>query len=71
MPISSRNQFLELRLKLAQTLDEFLTFAQRKPFAFDFDGAGKTIDEIIEERKQWYDPKYDQEPKEDYDREVE
>ena len=71
MPISSRNQFFELRLKLAQTLGEFLTFAQRKPFAFDFDGAGKTIDEIIAERKKWYDPKYDKQTKEEYDREIE
>ncbi|MGI9054430.1 MAG: hypothetical protein ACR2F2_01375 [Pyrinomonadaceae bacterium] len=70
MPISSRNQFLELRLQLAQTLGEFLTFAQRKPFAFDFGGVGKTITGIIEERKSWYDPKYDKETKEEYDREI-
>ena len=70
MPISSRNQFLELRLKLAQTLGEFLTFAQRKPFAFDFDGAGKTIDEIVEERKKWYDPEYDKQTREEYEREI-
>lgn len=67
MPISSRNQFLELRFKLSQTLEEFLTFAQRKPFAFNFDGDGKTIEEIIVERKKWYDPKYDTTPKEEYD----
>lgn len=70
MPISSRNQFLELRLKLAQTLGEFLTFAQRRPFAFDFDGEGNTIEEIIAERKKWYDPKYDKETKEEYDRAI-
>ena len=70
MPISSRNQFLELRLQLAQTLGEFLTFAQRKPFAFNFDGNGKTIDEIIAERKKWYDPKYDKETREEFEREI-
>ena len=70
MPISSRNQFLELRLQLAQTLGEFLTFAQRKPFAFNFDGNGKTIDEIIAERKNWYDPKYDKETREEFEREI-
>lgn len=67
MPVSSRNQFLELRFKLSQTLEEFLTFAQRRPFAFNFDGDGKTIDQIIEERKKWFDPKYDTTPKEEYD----
>jgi len=71
MPISSRSQFLDLRLKLAQTLDEFLTFAQRKPFAFDFDGEGKTIDEIIADRKSWYNPEYDKQTKEEYDSEIE
>lgn len=71
MPISSRNQFLDLRLKLAETLDEFLKYAQRKPFAFDFDGEAKTIDEIIAERKSWYNPEYDKQTKEEYDSEIE
>jgi hypothetical protein len=71
MPVSSRNQFFDLRMKLAVTLDEFLTFSQKKPFAFDFDGRGKSLDEIIEERKSWYDPKYDKVTKEEYDREIE
>lgn len=71
MPVSSRNQFLELRLKLAQTLDEFLTFAQRKPFAFDLESDGKSIDEIIAERKTWYNPEYDTIPKAEYDANVE
>lgn len=71
MPVSSRNQFLGMRQELAQTLDEFLTYSQKKPFAFDFDGGGKTIAEIIEVRKQWYDPKYDQQSKEEYDGEIE
>ena len=71
MPISSRNQFLDLRLELARTLDEFLTFAQRKPFAFDFDGTSKTIDEIIADRKSWYNPEYDKQTKEEYDAEIE
>ncbi len=71
MPVSSRNQFLDLRLNLAETLDEFLKFSQRKPFAFDFNGEGKTIDEIIAERKSWYNPEYDKQTKEEYDREIE
>lgn len=71
MPVSSRNQFLDLRLKLALTLDEFLFFAQKKPFAFDWSGEGKTVEQIIEDRKSWYNPEYDKMTKEEYDRDVE
>ncbi len=71
MPVSSRNQFLELRLQLAVTMDEFLTFAQRRPFGFDFDGAGKTVEQIIADRKSWYNPEYDKQTKEEYDAEIE
>lgn len=72
MPISSRNQFLALRLKLAETLDDFLRFSLRKPFAFDYDGQSGTIDEFIAEQKSWFDP--ESEPtktREENDREVE
>ncbi len=71
MPISTRNQFLELRMKVSDTLDDFLKYAQRKPFAFDFEGQGMTIDEIIAERKSWYDPTYDKQTKEEYDADIE
>jgi hypothetical protein len=71
MPISSRNQFLDLRLGLAETLDEYLFFAQRKPFAFDWGGEGKTVEQIIEDRKSWYNPEYDKMTKEEYDRDIE
>jgi hypothetical protein len=72
LPVSSRNQFLKLRMSLAATLDEFLTFAQRKPFGFDFDGEVNTIDYFIAEQKGWYDPKYNAEQtREQYEREVE
>jgi hypothetical protein len=70
MPVSSRNQFLELRFKLAQTLDEFLTFAQRKPFAFSLESDGKSIDEIVAERKSWYDPEYTTVSREQYDKDI-
>jgi hypothetical protein len=72
LPISSRNQFLELRLKLSESLDEFITFSLRKPFAFDFDGQSGTIDEFIAEQKSWFDP--ENEPtktREENDREIE
>lgn len=72
LPISSRNQFLALRLRLSETLDDFLKYAQRKPFAFDWDGSTSgTIDEFIAQQKSWYNPQYDTQSREDYEREVE
>ena len=72
MPISSRNQFQTLRLKLAETLEDFLKFAQRKPFAFDWDGQSGSIEDFIKEQKSWYSPEsYPDQTREEYDREVE
>lgn len=72
LPVSTRNQFLQQRMALAETLDEFLKFAQRKPFGFDFDGSTGTIEQFIAEQKSWYDPKYNTEQtREEYEREVE
>jgi hypothetical protein len=72
LPVSTRNQFLRQRMSLAETLDEFLKFAQRRPFGFDFDGSTGTIEQFIAEQKSWYDPKYNTEQtREEYEREVE
>ena len=71
MPLSSKNQFLELRVGLAETMDDFLRSSLKKPFAFNFGGRGMSVDEIIAEQKGWYNPKYDTKPKDEYDREVE
>ena len=71
MPISAHNQFLELRTNLAETLDEFLKFAQRRPFAFDWDGTSGTIESFIELQKSYYNPEYTEQTKEDYEREIE
>ena len=72
LPISSRNQFLELRMKLAETLDDFLKFAQRKAFAFDWDGSTSgSIDDFIAQQKSWYNPEYETVSKEEYERNVE
>lgn len=71
LPISSRNKFLGQRIKLAETLDDFLKFAQLKPFAFDLDGQSGTIDQFIAEQKSWYDPKYATISREQYEKEVE
>jgi hypothetical protein len=72
LPVSSRNQFLEQRMSLAETLDEFLKFAQRKPFGFDYNGSIGTIEQFIAEQKSWYNPKYyTDQTREEYEREVE
>ena len=71
LPISSRNQFLELRVKLAETLEEYIKYSLHKPFAFDFDGESGTIEEFIAEQKSYYDPKNSEQTREDYEREVE
>ena len=70
LPISSRNKFLGLRLKLAETLEDFIKFSLRKPFAFDFDGTTGTIDEFIAEQKSWYDRANEDKTREEYDREI-
>jgi hypothetical protein len=72
LPVSTRNQFLKQRMSLSETLDEFLTFAQRKPFGFDFDGTTGTIEQFIAEQKSWFNPKYNtDQTREQYEREIE
>lgn len=72
LPVSSRNLFLKQRYRISETLDDFLKFAQLKPFAFDWDGTTGTIDELIAQQKSWYSPEsYPEKTREQWDREVE
>ncbi len=72
MPLSSRNQFQILRLKLSETLADFLKFAQLKPFTFDWDGQSGSIEDFIAEQKSWYSHEnYPDQTREDYYNEVE
>lgn len=72
MPVSARNQFLKLRLKLADTMEDYIKFSLRRPFAFDFDGQRGTIDDFIATQKSWYDPTDEPDKtREEYDRDVE
>lgn len=71
LPLSARNSFVTLRLKLAQTMEEFIRYSLKKPFAFDFSGNIGTLDEIIAEQKTYYDPEYDKDGREAYDADVE
>jgi hypothetical protein len=69
--ISAQNSFLELKLSLVETLDDFLRFSLKRPFAFDFDGSTGTINELIERQKSWFDPETNKEGREAYEAEIE
>ncbi|HVE57687.1 MAG TPA: hypothetical protein VNB22_12715, partial [Pyrinomonadaceae bacterium] len=72
LPISSRNKFLAQRAKLSETLDDYLKFAQLRPFAFDWDGTSGTIEDFIKQQKSWYTPEsYPNQTREEYEKEVE
>ena len=71
IPVSSANQLDTLRQGLSETLDDFLRFSLRRPFTFDFGGSFGSVDEIIEEMKRNYDPEYNKEGREAYEREIE
>ncbi|MGI8669068.1 MAG: hypothetical protein ACR2J3_04370 [Aridibacter sp.] len=70
MPISSRNMFLEMRMGLAENLEDFLKYSLRKPFTLSEDGFSTTIDEEIKLRKSYYDPEYIKKTKEEYEQEI-
>lgn len=72
LPISTRNLFTAQRLRLSQSLNEFITSSLRKPFGFAYDeDTARTIDEIIAERKSWYDPEYSEGSQAQYDLDIE
>jgi len=71
LPISARNSFVDMKLQLAETLDDFLKYSLKRAFAFDFSGDAGTVDEIIAEQKAWYDPNNDQGSREDYETQIE
>ncbi len=71
MPISTVNELLEMRQVTVETLDDYLAFSLRKPFAFDLGGSVGTIDQLIADSKRYFDPRYNTEGREAYDREIE
>lgn len=72
LPVSTRNKFLAQRAGLSESLEDFLKFAQFKPFAFDWDGTSGKIEDFIKLQKSWYTPEsYPNQTREDYEKEVE
>lgn len=67
LPISARNQFLAERAQLADNVNDFLRFAQRKPVVFDDEGTLGTMHDLIRNAKARWDPQYYSETKEEYD----
>ncbi len=73
LPISTRNAFAEQHLKLSETLDDFVKFALRKPFAFGYDDNREvtTIAAVIAERKdQWTEEYFKEISKADWDTQI-
>ncbi|MDM7923427.1 MAG: hypothetical protein QUS14_14105, partial [Pyrinomonadaceae bacterium] len=71
MPVSTVNQFTEIRQQMAPTLDDFLRYSARRAFIFDFGGSLGTIDEFVAEQKSYFNPEYNKEGREAFEREVE
>ncbi|HEY3581529.1 MAG TPA: tetratricopeptide repeat protein [Pyrinomonadaceae bacterium] len=70
LPISAHNLFLEQRMTLAKDLNEFLKATQRKPVAFYGEVGLGTLIELREKEKQWWNPQYSQQSKEENDRTI-
>lgn len=79
LPISARNQFLEQKMQLAENVNEFLKFAQRKAVAFYDDGALGTMSELVRIAKGQWDlykmgsslvPNQQEESKEEYEQRI-
>jgi hypothetical protein len=71
LPISSQNLFLEQRLKLASTVDEFLRFAARQPVAFSEYGVVGRITDLLRVEKARWDAEYYVESKDEWEQKTE
>jgi hypothetical protein len=72
MPVSTRNLFTEQRMKVSETLSEFIKCALRKPFGFSYEeDTARSIDDIIAERKSWFDPDDTETSQAEFDLEIE
>jgi hypothetical protein len=72
LPVSAHNSFLELKLHVVETLEDWLKYSLKKPYAFDFDGDVGTVDRFIADQKSWYTPEnYPDQTREQYEATVE
>ena len=71
LSISSRNSFLDLRRRIVESLDDFLTYSLRKPYAWDFSGSVGKIEDLIAREKTYFDSEFNKNGRDAYDKEVE
>ena len=71
IPVTARNSFISLKLNLTETLEDWLRYSLKKPYAFDFDGSVGSVDDIIAEQKKWYDPETNKDGREAYEAGIE
>ena len=69
-PRSTQNEFLEQRMRLAESLSVFLKSAQRKPAAFYKYGSPGKISDLVEWEKRGWNPEYTKQSKEEYEQQV-
>ena len=71
LPVSSVNEFIKLRQSVTDTLEDFLRYSLRKPYAFNYDGSVGTIPDFIQESKSYFNPEYHKEGQAAYEAEIE
>ncbi len=70
LPTSAQNQFLDERLELADSLAEFLKFAQRRPAAFFSEWKIGRLSELMASEKLAWNGSYYSETKEDFEESI-
>ncbi len=70
LTVSARNEFLELRVKLTNTLDDYLKYSLMKPFAFNQEEGSMSVVEMIVSAKANYDPEFYTESRQDFEAEI-
>lgn len=68
---SARNSFLDLKLRTAASLDDFLRYSIKTAYNFDLSGTVGTIDDIIAEQKSYFDEEFDKGGRSAFDAAVE
>lgn len=71
LPISTKNSFIDLRRRVAENLDDLITNSLRKPYAWNFNGNFNNVDDMIAREKTFFDPEYNKEGREAFEKEVE
>jgi hypothetical protein len=71
LPVSARNEFQAMQLKLAPNLANFLKYSARKPVAFYQEGIFVSIRDLIESQKSFLAEYEPERPKEEYAKQLE